>query len=76
MFAFNAAEFLAISATCPGQDSKHKHARWGLNRRTNTFATSDETAYPMGLARLIAVVFTRTLLNCGIAPLPGTLEEV
>ena len=76
MFAFNAAEFLAISAQCPGQSSKHKHARWGLNRHTNAFATSDETAYPMGLARLIAVVFTRMLLNNGIAPLPDTLEQV
>ena len=76
MFAFNTAEFLAISAQCPGQSSKHKHARWGLNRNTNTFATSDETAYPMGLARLIAVVFTRALLNNGIAPLPDTLDQV
>ena len=76
MFASNAAEFFAISAQCPGQSSKHKHARWGLNRHTNTFATSDETAYPMGLARLTAVVFTRILLNSGIAPLPDTLEQV
>ena len=76
MFAFSAAEFLAISAQCPGQSSKHKHARWGLNRHTNAFATSDEAAYPMGLARLIAVVFTRLLLNKGIAPLPDTLEQV
>ena len=56
MFASNAAEFLAISTQCPGQSSKHKHARWGLNRHTNIFATSDEAAYPMGLARLTAVV--------------------
>ena len=74
--AFNAAEFLATSAQCPGQSSKHKHARWGLNRHTNTFATSGETAYPMGLARLIAVVFTRIFLNNGIASLPDTLEQV
>jgi hypothetical protein len=76
MFAFNSAEFLAISAQCPGQNSKHKHARWGLNRHTNTFATSDEAAYPMGLACLIAVVFTRILLNNGIAPLPDSLDQV
>ena len=75
MLAFNAAEFLAVSAMCPGQSSKHKHAQWGLNS-TNGFATADETAYPMGLARLIAVVFTPTLLRLHILPLPDTLEQV
>ena len=75
MLAFNADEFLAVSAMCSGQSSRHKHARWGLNA-TNGFATADETAYPMGLARLIAVVFTRVLLRCGIHPLPDTLEQV
>ena len=75
MLAFNADEFLAVSAMCPGQSSRHKHARWGLNA-TNGFATADETAYPMGLARLIAVVFTRVLLRCGIHPLADTLEKV
>lgn len=38
--------------------------------------TVDETAYPMGFARLIAVVFTRVLLRCGIALLADTLEQV
>ena len=75
MLAFNAAKFLAVSAMCPGQSSKHKHARWGLNS-TNGFATADETAYPTGLAKLIAVVFTRTLLRLHILPLPDTLEQV
>ena len=75
VLAFNADEFLAVSAMCPGQSSRHKHARWGLNA-TNGFATADETAYPMGLARLIAVVFTRVLLRCGIAPLADTLEQL
>ena len=75
MLAFNADEFLAVSAMCPGQSSQHKHARWGLNA-TNGFATADETTYPMGLARLIAIVFTRVLLRCGIHPLPDTMEQV
>ena len=51
MFAFNAAEFLAINAQCPGQSRRHKHAPWGLNKSTNKFATAEETAYPMGLAK-------------------------
>jgi hypothetical protein len=76
MFAFNSAEFLAISAQCPGQNSKHKHARWGLNRHTNTFATSDEAAYPMGLARLIAVIFVRIFTQCGVPATPETLDRL
>ena len=75
MLAFNALEFLAVSAMCPGQNSKHSHARWGLNR-SSTCATADETAYPMGSAKILASVFTRVLLRCRIAPLPDALEQV
>ena len=76
MFASNALEFLTISAKCPGQNSKHKHARWGFNRQSKTFATADETAYPMGLAKLIAVVFTRVCLRVGIQIPPETLDDL
>ena len=75
MLAFNVAEFLAVSAMCPGESSRHKHARWGLNS-ANRFSTADETAYPMGLAKLIAVIFTRVLLRHEIQPLPDTLDQV
>ena len=44
MLAFNVADFLAVSAMCSGQISKHTHAQWGLNA-SNRFATADETAY-------------------------------
>ena len=75
MLAFNSPEFAVISARCPGQSAKHKHAQWGINSQ-NGFATAEETAYPMGLARLIAVVFVRILLKHGISPLPDSLEQV
>ena len=75
MLAFNAAEFLAVSALCPGQSRTHRHAQWGLNA-TNGFATADETAYPMGLARFLAIIFTKVLLNLHIKPLPDTLEQI
>ena len=75
MLAFNAAEFLAVSALCPGQSRTHRHAQWGLNA-TNGFATADETAYPMGLARFLAIIFTKVLLNLNIKPLPDTLEQI
>ena len=76
MFAFNAVEFSAISAKCPGQNSRHKHAQWGLSRGSNGFATAEETAYPMGLAKLIAVIFLRVLIQCNIQHAPETLEQV
>ena len=76
MLAFNVNEFHAINATCRGQNSKHKHAQWGFNRKTKSFATAEETAYPMGLAKMIAMVIVRSLLNFGIQCNPETLEAV
>ena len=52
MLAFNHEVFYAVSAKCKGQNSKHKHAAWGLDKKKKKFATSEETAYPMGLAKL------------------------
>ena len=75
LLAFTAVEFLAVSAMCPGQSSKHKHAQWGLNA-TNGFATADETAYPMGLAKFLAIILTKVLLNLDSKPLPDTLEKI
>ena len=75
MLAFNVCDFSVISAICPGQTAKHKHEQWGV-RKNNQFATAEETAYPMGLARMIAVTFARVLLRHGIAPLPDTLDQV
>ena len=64
-----------MSAMCPEPNSRYKRAQWGPNA-TNGFLAADETAYPMGLARLITVVFTHVLFRCGIYPLPDTLEQL
>ena len=76
MFAFDAVEFGAISAKCPGQKSRHKHAPWGIKSHTSTFATADESAYSMGLAKLIAICFVRVLLRVGIQVPPDRLEDL
>ena len=76
MFAFNAVEFAAINAKCPGQNSKHKHAPWGIKGHTSTFATADESAYSMGLSKLIAICFIRALLRLGIQVPPDRLEDL
>ena len=76
MVAFNIDEFHAINATCKGQNSKHKHAAWGYNRKTKSFATAEETAYPMGLSKMIAMVIVRCLIRLGIQANPDTLEAI
>ena len=76
MFAFNIAEFHAINATCRGQNSKHKHAAWGYNRKIKLFATAEETAYLMGLSKMIAMVIVRCLIRLGIQANPETLDAV
>ena len=75
MLAHNHPAFKAISAKCPGQNSKHKHAAWGVNSKTKKFATSEETAYPMGLAKVIANCFVVALQSRGvIMPVQSMLE--
>ena len=67
MLAFNHEAFLAVSAKCKGQNSKHKHAAWGLDqKKKKKFATSEETAYPMGLAKLLANCIAMALITLGI----------
>lgn len=76
MLAFNVADFHAINAACKGQNSKHKHAAWGYNRKTKSFATAEETAYPMGLSKMIAMVIVRCLVRLGIQTNPDTMEAI
>ena len=76
MLAFNVSEFHAINPTCKGQNSKHKHAQWGYNRKTKSFAMAEETAYPMGLSKMIAMVIVRSLRRLGIQCNPDTLDAL
>ena len=74
--AFNAKEFNVISNRCKGQNSRHKHAAWGINTSTNKFATSEETAYPMGLAKIIGHCFILALHRLNIQAPPQTLADI
>ena len=74
--AFNAEEFNVISNRCGGHNSKHKHAAWGISSSTNKFATSEETAYPMGLAKLIAHCYVLALHRLQIQTPPQTINDI
>ena len=76
MVAFNHEVFHAVSAKCKGQNSKHKHAAWGLDKDKQKFATSEETAYPMGLAKLWANCIALALINLGIKAPEETLHQL
>ncbi len=70
MIPFSHPVFAVVNAVCKGQNSKRKHAKWGCNPKEKRFATSEETAYPMGLAKMFASCFVNALLSNGIAALP------
>ena len=58
--------FQRINLCCPGEGPSHKHKPWGFSETSkNTFATAEETAYPMKLADHIALAFKETLEETG-----------
>ena len=73
---FNHEAFHAVSAKCKGQNSKHKPAAWGLDKEKKKFATSEETAYPMGLAKLLANCIAMALINLGVKAPEETLHQL
>lgn len=76
MLAFNAVEFKMINRLCPGVSKTHRHAKWGIDAKTNKFATVSETAYPFVLAKRIASQFVVALHRLGIKTAPEILSEV
>jgi len=48
----------------PSESPNHRHKPWGLND-DKTFATSEETAYPLKLAGAIAATFGKILAQEG-----------
>ena len=62
--AVNRPEFLVLNQTCPGESASHVHKPWGLSH-TGAFATAEETAYPLPLARAIACAFQDALKSDG-----------
>ena len=73
--AHNRAEFAAINKLCPGESPFHQHKPWGIVHTSagTHFSTSEETAYPVGLAVAIARAFVQVLLNRGWTPPPEAL---
>ena len=76
MLAFNHEAFYAVSAKCTGQNSKHKHAACGLDKEKKKFATSEDTAYPMGLAKLLANCIAMALKTLGIRAPEESLQQL
>ena len=76
MPGFNVEEFAVINKQCVGVSKSHKHEAWGIHKGSNKFATSLETAYPMGLARIIAAQFVLALQRRGIRMPPDALAGI
>ncbi len=74
MFAQNHSAFAAINMKCQGVSSTHRHERWGVTK--SGFATSEETAYPFALARVIANAFAKALLSLNLQAPPDVLSEL
>ena len=68
--------FHAVSAKCKGQNSKHKHAAWGLDKEKKKFATSEETACPMGFPKLLANCIAMALISLGVKAPEETLHQL
>ena len=72
MFAHNHPSFAAINMKCPspGVSSSHRHEKWGITKQG--FATSEETAYPLVLARTVA----HALVSLQLTAPADTLSEL
>lgn len=70
VLAWNHPAFSSINRCCPGEGTHHHHKPWGLvYSETGThFSTSEETAYPRGLAHAIAKVFAEIMTSHGWSP--------
>ena len=76
MLAFNASEFSSINKMCMGEKPGHRHQAWGLVDDGTKFATALETAYPMTLARTIAIQFVTAFQRLGLRMPAETLSEI
>ena len=70
----NVPTFLLLNLRCPGESSTHRHAPWGRTRN-NTFATAEETAYPIPLCKSMAQCIIQELLSRGFQPPPSSLAS-
>jgi hypothetical protein len=77
VLAWNHPAFSSLSLCCPGESEVHKHKPWGLVHSGSGFhfSTSEETAYPKGLAHAIARVFASILTVHGWKPPLEQMQE-
>ena len=70
VLAWNHPRFSQINLCCLGESPSHVHKPWGVVKsdQGTHFSTSEEAAYPRGLARAIAKAFADILLNHGWSP--------
>ena len=70
VLAWNHHRFSHINLCCTGESPSHVHKPWGIvhSDRGTHFSTSEETAYPRGLARAIAKAFADILVQHGWSP--------
>ena len=75
MLAHNHKAFNQLSKLCPGETKKHRHLPWGTTP-SGHFATSEETAYPIQLARDVAQCFKQALAEAGMKLPPNQLQDM
>ena len=70
VLAWNHQRFSHINLCCLGESPSHIHKPWGIVQSTQGthFSTSEEAAYPRGLARAIAKAFADILVSHGWSP--------
>ena len=69
--AHNRKQFTKLNCCCPGESKDHCHKPWGRTAN-HSFATSEETAYPVRLAGAIASAFGEAL---GWTPPVASLDQ-
>ncbi len=74
MLAHNHIAFNQLSKLCPGEPKKHRHPPWGT-RPAGHFATREETAYPIQLARDVAECFVQAA-EAGMKLPPSQLQDM
>ncbi len=75
MLAHNHVAFNQLSKLCPGESKKHRHLPWHITPAGH-FATSEETAYPIQLARDVAQCFVQALAEAGMKLPPSQLQDM
>ena len=60
----------------PVQDFFQQTCSLGFDKDKRKFATSEETAYPMGLAKMLANCIAMALINLGIKAPEETLHQL